>query len=257
MGHAFPVQAELVAVLGGGGHVERLFVAVDAGNLDGRAERRLGDVEAQGQDQVVAVAQEECVRADGDIDIEVAGGTAAQSGVALAREPHLRAVGHAGGNLELEPPIALLASDAAAGLAGMLDHRALALAGLAGRDVDEAAEDVRLSATDLARAAADRAGHALRARLAAGAAADRAVFKPRGAQLFLTAEDGVLKVQLDLDAQVAPADRPGLPPTAKEGVEDVAEAAKVKALEAAPWANAPLEPNWSYLARFSGSESTS
>ena len=116
----------------------------------------------------------------------------------------------------------------------MLDHGALALTGLTGRDVDEAPEDVALGAPHFAGAAADGAGDALSARLAARATADGAMFESRGANLFLAAEDGLLEIELDLDAQVAATNRAGGAASAKERIKDVAEAAKVEALEAGP-----------------------
>ena len=207
--------------------------SVERGNLDRRAERRLGHVEAQRQQQVVAVALEHLVRPHAQIDVEIARRTAAQPGVALAREPHLRAIGHAGGDVHLQPAVALLATDAAAGVAGMLDHRAFALAGLAGRYVDEATEDVALHPPHLAGAVADRTGGALRPRLGPAPAADRAMFQPRGANLLLRAEDRLGEVEFDLNPQIAAAHRPGRPAPAEEGVEDIAEAAEVEALEAA------------------------
>src|SRR5262249_24547368 len=82
--HAFAAQRDHPAMLGAGRDADLLAAAVDDRNLELGAERRLGDVDRQGADDVDALALKELVRLDLEDDVEVAGGAAARAGLAPA-----------------------------------------------------------------------------------------------------------------------------------------------------------------------------
>ena len=90
--HALALEAELLAALAALGHLHARLLAVDGGNFDLPAQRRRGHRDRHAAEDVGAVALEELVRLDRQEDVEIAGRSAAQAGLALAGQPYLGAV---------------------------------------------------------------------------------------------------------------------------------------------------------------------
>src|SRR3990172_1309823 len=178
VGHSLAPQDKDAAGLGAGRHLERVRLAVQRGHLRLAAQGGLRQVQLQIVDQVVLVALELRVRPHGDADVEVAGPAAVGADVALAGEPHLRAVADAGGDLDQELAGLPLASGALAVLAGVGDDPALAPALGTGGDVDELTEEVARYPLHVAAAVAGGAAGGLRPRLRAGAGAAGAGLVP-------------------------------------------------------------------------------
>src|SRR5205823_243469 len=107
-----------------------------------------------------------------------------------------------------------------------------AVAAIAGRHVDELAEDGLLDAADLAGAAAGWAAHGRLARLGAVAAADQAGLPAGDFQFFLAAEDSLLEGQVQSRTQVGaplwPAPRGR---AAEEAFEEIADVSKGEPLD--------------------------
>ena len=80
---------------------------------------------------VRALALEQRMAAHRQEDIEIARRSAARAGLAFAREADARAVLDAGGNVDLERLVLARAALAGTGAAGLVDHLARAVAGVA------------------------------------------------------------------------------------------------------------------------------
>ncbi len=200
---ALGAQPELVAGLGACRDGDAGAPAVDAGHLDMPAEGRLRHAQGHADEDVRTLALEDRVRAQRDVDIEVAGGRAAQAGLALAGQADAGAVLDAGRDGDVERALALHAPRPLADLAGVLDDAPGPAAGGAGAlDQEEA-----LLRADLSRALAARAG--LRAggggTLGPGALARLAGDRGGDADIGLRTGEGFLEADLDLGAQVGPA----------------------------------------------------
>src|SRR5579859_5801742 len=235
MRHASVLQLEDAARLRAGGNPQWRRT-VDCGNRQLVAQRRLGDVDRQVEDDIVLVALEDLVRLHLHQHVEIAGRAALRARLTLAGETQLLAVVHARGHAHLQLARLALAARAAALLAGVGDHAPLAVAAVAGGDVDELAEDALLHAAHLAAAVAAGAAFGLAARFGADAAAEGALLGAADLDLLLRAEDRLFEGQGQVVAQVGAALRaaPLAGGAAEEGVEDVAEAAEIaEALEAA------------------------
>src|SRR5215213_2453759 len=91
VGHALAAEAELLTRLRAVGQFEgdRTVQGVD---LDLVAEHRLGDIDADLQANLLALAGEVLVRLDPNLDVEVARLTALRAGLALTAEPQRRAL---------------------------------------------------------------------------------------------------------------------------------------------------------------------
>ena len=215
--------------------VELDLAPLERRHAHGDAERRLRDVERELVEDVVADALEVLVRAHRDLHVEMPGGTAVAPGAAAAREADLRPVVDAGGDADAPPRLPAALAATAAGGAGIGDDAALAAAARTGGDVHELPEERPLHPAELARAVALGAGGEIAPRALAGRAAVAAGLDAVVGELALDAEDRLLEVELELEAQVGAAlrrlalrRRP-----AEEGVEDVAEAGEaLEALEA-------------------------
>src|SRR5215469_7692693 len=85
--YAFVPQPEHAAGLGLRRNLQR-DIALERGHVHGPAERRSGKADRHLTAEVHAVALENRVLANLDLDVQVAGGSAVASGLALAREPH-------------------------------------------------------------------------------------------------------------------------------------------------------------------------
>src|SRR5437762_3475903 len=129
--------------------------------MDFSAKRRGGEGDRHVAMQVAAFALENGVLLDVDDDIEIARGTAAHAGFAVAAGAEPRAVLDASGDFQFDARGFFDPTFAATGAAGFLDRAAGALAGRAClRDLEKSARD-----DDLAAAAAGIARDGLRAGL--------------------------------------------------------------------------------------------
>src|SRR6185312_5570324 len=225
-GHALAAQAELVAALRAGGHVDLGAGAIDGRYLDGAAERRGRHGDRHAAMDVGAVALEDAVRLDREEDVKVARRAAAHAGLALAGQADARAVLDAGRNVDGQRLLLAHAALAAAVPARILDDAAGAVAGGAGAlDGEEA-----LLRPDAAGAVAGRAVDRLRARRRTAPAAGVARRQRRHAHIRLLALEGLLERDFEIVAQVVAAGVGALPaPAAHELaehlVEDVGKAA--------------------------------
>src|SRR5688572_26990752 len=214
---ALAAQAERLAALGLGRDLD-LGRAVERGDLDLPAQRRLGEADRHLAVQVVPVSLEDAVLLEVDHHVEVAGGAPVHAGLPLAGQADAVALVHAGGDLHLQGLVLLDAAGPAAGRAGVGDHLAAAVAGGAGLlDGEEA-----LRQAHRARAVAGLALLGLGARLGARAVAGLAGLHGRDADLGLGAARGLLERDLEVVAQVRAAEDGGAPARAR-AAEDVAE----------------------------------
>src|SRR5699024_12250682 len=92
-----PLEGDLLAGLGAGAHVE-VLVPVEGLQRDGRAEGGGGHGHGDGGDEVVAVAVEDVVVGDAQLDEQVAGGTAGLADLPLAAQLDPGAVLDTGGD---------------------------------------------------------------------------------------------------------------------------------------------------------------
>src|SRR5262249_31093794 len=135
--------------------------------LQRRAQGRLGDVELALGDEIVLAALETRVGLDPHEDVQVAGHSAAYSGLALAGHAQRRPVVDARRNLHGELGLLAHPAGAAAVLAGLLDDLAFAAAfGTSLRHGEEALGELDAAAAAAALAALER-----RARFGAAALA--------------------------------------------------------------------------------------
>src|SRR4051794_7519481 len=217
---------------------------VEGRDLDLGALQRLGDRERHLDLDVVALAGEDRRALDVHDHEQVAGRAAVRPRLALAGEPDLAALLHAGGDVG---PVALGGAQPALAVAGgarVLDDRARAVAALAGLGDGEQPLALRLDAAALAARAHLRA----RARLGARAVARAAALGRRDDDRNLGAIDRLGERDLRLDLEVAaglgPRPAPATPAAtaaatrpaalaAEQVGQDVAEAARVEAAEAA------------------------
>ena len=178
--------------------------------------------------QVVAVADIGGIRVDPDFDVEVPGRATGGAGLALAGELDAGAGGNTGGDLHRQGPAAADPALAGALVARVLDDRAEALAGAAGRRRHDLAEDGADSPLDLAAAAADVTPFRMAPGTAAGAVAGGAGDGGVDFNLLVYAENGIAEVDPHADqgilAAAYPRRRTGLSAAgAEEGLEDVLE----------------------------------
>ena len=175
--HALALQAELLAGLGPFLNGDAGFLAVDGRHFDFAAKACHRHGNRHLAEKIGAVALEKFMGADGEENIKIAGGAAAQTRLALIGKPDAGAVFHALRNIDREIAFlgdAALAAAAAAGIgnnlaaalaggagalhreeAGLRTHRACALAGGAGFGAGAG-----LGAGAFAGFAGDRSGHA-------------------------------------------------------------------------------------------------
>src|SRR5690606_5022672 len=225
--HAGAALAQLLARLDAGRDVDRMSLAVEAGDLDCAAERGGGEADRRAGEQRGALALEHRVRLDVDEDVEVARRRAVRAGLALARQADAGAVVDPRGDFDRQRLDLVHPSLAAAGAARLLDDFAVAVAvGARLLDHEEALlrADLALPAAQLAAA---RRGTRLGARATARLAGDRNL----DLDLAGAAVERVLELDLQVVAQVGSAARSrastaeGAP---ENGLEDVAEAAEIR-----------------------------
>src|SRR6185436_11331482 len=197
---ALATQALDRAGLGPARHAQ-LLGPVQRRHLDVRAADRLGDRDRHFDLEVVALAPEHRRLLDARDHVEIAGGAAAQAGLALAGQPDPRALLDAGGDVDLVLLEVAHPALAVAGVAGMLDDRPRAAALVARAGDREQALALGLDAA----AVADRADDRRRARLGAGAAAGRAGRVRGDGDRDLRALDRLVEGERHRRLQVAPA----------------------------------------------------
>src|SRR6185503_725211 len=166
--------------------------------------------------------------AKSDQHVEIAGGSAAQAGLALAGDPELLPVVDPRGDVERKLVVTALATLAAASRAQRIDCLARAATPWARRHVHKASEHRLLDLTHLAAPIAGAAGRDLRAGLRAAALAALARLEPRDADRARAALHRVDELDLDLHAQVGAAHRSPRLASAelatKERLEEIADA---------------------------------
>src|SRR5690606_31310465 len=171
---ALAAQTEGLAVLGALRDVD-LGLAAQGRHLDAATQRRRGQRHGHRAVQVVAVALEDLVLLDADLDVEVAGRAAIGARLAVAGRADAHAFVDARRDLDFQRLGLLDAALAMAGRAGLGDD--LAGAGAVRTGLLHAEET--LAHVHRARAIAGRAGLGTGAGLGAGAVADVA-FVPGG-----------------------------------------------------------------------------
>src|SRR5215218_8377986 len=223
-GHAPAPDPEDAAVLGAGWNLDR-HRTVESRDLEFGPQGSLGEGHGHGDGEVLAAAPEQRVRGDPHLDDQVAGGRPGLAGLALAAEPDGGAVVDSRGDPDPQLAGADLAAGAVAGRAGVVDHRAAALAGRARAGEPEQALVAGDRAPAVAGRAGPRQGAGLGSRPHAGVAGRRAAELQRDggpAHRLLEAEG-----DLALDVAAAPGRRLGRPAAPEEVAEQVAEAAQV------------------------------
>src|SRR5258708_3253186 len=196
--------------------------ALERGDLDLPAERRLREADRHLAVQIVPVALEDPVGLEVDHSVEIARRTAIHAGLALAGQADAIALIDARGNLHRQGLVLLDAPGAAAGRAGVGHHLAGAVAG--GTRLLDREEALRQPHRP--RAVAGVAGLGLRAGLRAGALAGLARFHRGDADLGRGAPRGLLEGDLQVVAQVGAAEDGGTAAAlaaAENVAEDVAE----------------------------------
>src|SRR5665647_3412545 len=196
--HSLTGQTETAPGLGSGRDLDLGLAAIDRRHCDLAAERRRHHRDRHPAVQVGAVALIELMRLQRQENIKVARRSAAHAGLALAGEPDAGAVLDTGRDVDRQHALARNASGALAGVAGVVDDLAAALARGAG--ALEREEALRMA--DLAGAAAGGAGLRLAAGLGAGARADFAGDRRRNANLGVLALEGFLEGDFHIVAQV-------------------------------------------------------
>ena len=154
--------------------------------------------------------------------VQIAGRPAVVARLPLASDAQARAVVDAGGTLHRDLLLLAHAAGAAARRARILDHLPGAAALRAGPlDGEEA-----LGVAHLSAAGAAAAGHRLRARLGAAAVARGALHHARHVQGDVLAEDRLLELDGQVEADVVAA-RGARAAAAARGAEEIAEAEEV------------------------------
>src|SRR3954470_15543438 len=228
--HALAADAQRAGRLGAGLDLDGLL-AVQRLDRQPGAERRGGHREGDAAVQVVALAGVDVVRAFVDLDVEVAGGSAARADLALLGQADAHAVLDAGRDLDGERAAGADPAVAGAGGTGVRDDRAVALADLAGPRRDDLAEEGALHGLDLAAPAAGLAGGQVGAGGRAGAGALGAQHRGVDGDRRLDAEGGLDQVQFEAQDGVGARAGAGTRPPgtaaggrAEERVHDVLEA---------------------------------
>src|SRR5688572_229096 len=199
-----------------------LRLAVERGNLDFAAERRGCEADRHFAMQVGAFALEDRMRLELDDDVEIAVRPAVHARFAFPRKADAVVLVDAGRNLHRQRLVLEHATDAFAGLAGIGDHLAGAVAGRTRLlDREETLRDAHLASP-----AAARARLRLRAGLRSVAVARRALLERGDADLRFGAARRLLERKLEVVAQVGAAEHAVAAPAStlpEDLAEDVAE----------------------------------
>ena len=197
---ALAAQPEGLAVLRALGQFD-LGLAIERGHMDLPAQRRRDHAHRCGAVQVIAIALEDLMWLDPDLDVQVARRAAVGAGLAVASRTNTHAFVDAGRDLDLERLVLLDAALAMTGHARLGDHLAHATAGRAGLlDAEET-----LAHRDRTGAVASAAHLRAGARLGAGAVAGVAGFVGGNAYLRFLASGAVLERDLHRVRQVVAA----------------------------------------------------
>ena len=235
----------------------QLHGAVQCGHLDLCAESRLRVADLLIEQDGGAVTLEAGMGPHDDGDQQVARRAAVHAGVALAAEGDRLPVVYAGRDGDVDLLLLAHAAESSAGLAGLVDDLAGALALGAGCGALRHAERRALGGAHLAAALAVGADLGGGPRGAAGAVAFGALFHLADGDVLLAAEGGLLEADVHGNAEVlAPARGVGVGPrgaaaeaeAAEQVAEDVAEVSEsAEAIEAATEAGVGIEGRMAVL----------
>jgi hypothetical protein len=215
---ALAAQSEYLAGLGFGGNFDG-GVAVQGGNVDFATQGRRDERDGHLAMQIVVVPLEDLMGLEVDLDVEIAGRPAVDTGFALAGQTDAVTVVHTGGNPHGQGLVLLDAAFAVAMGAGVGDDPAAAVAT---RTSLLDGEETLLHA-HLAMATAGRAGYRLGARLGAGTVAMLALGQDGNADLGFGAARGLFQADFQVVTEIgAPVDM-GAAPAAAASAEHVAE----------------------------------
>src|SRR5512132_2735766 len=197
---------------------------VQGGNVDVRAQGRLGKGDGEREGEVAALPSEQLVRRDVHDDVQIAGRPARGSGLAAAREPDPGSVSHAGGDLHLETASRPDAARASARRARVLHDATGTPAPRAGlRHLEEPLVDA-----DRSQATALGTGDGRRPRLSARPPAGWTWRGPLDAHRNRGPTHGLVEGDPNLRLEVGAACGPPLPPApAGEHAEQVPQVADV------------------------------
>ena len=201
VGNAAPSDAQFLAALRALGNLEA-DRAVDAGNVNLRAQGGLREADGNDAVEVVADALEEVVRADGENDVKIALGTAGAAGIALARVADARALFNAAsGTLTLS----LNSAEARPSPRQTVQGSEMTVAGATAGDAGAGHGEESLLVADLSAAMTVAAG----CRSAAGGAADTftggAGVEAAEVDFGFGAENGILEIDGQVVAEIVAA----------------------------------------------------
>ena len=217
-------QPESLAVLSTLGQID-LGLATQGRNFHGPTQRSGGQANRHGAVQVIAIALEDLVRLDPDLDVQVARRPTVGAGLAVAARTNAHAFVDAGRHLDFQRLVLLDLALATASRAGLGNDLAGAMAMRAGLlDAEEP-----LAHVHRASAVAGRTDFGTRSGLRAVALAGFATLVRRNADLRFLARRSLFERDLHRVAQVAAtkhllaARAASLPRTATTTAEDVTE----------------------------------
>src|ERR1035441_1354774 len=195
--HTFVLYPKRGPGLGALGNFQDMF-AIERGDGNLRAQRRLRERNWNGAIQVFAFTLEERMLLGVQYDVEIAGRSAVKTGLALARVEHARPFLDPRGNAHRDRALVRNASLASTLGAGIDDQFARALAGAAGARYGKEA----LLIAHLPAPRAGGAGNGRFARSHAAAFALVALLEPPDLHLLGDAKHGFLKLEAEIFAQI-------------------------------------------------------
>jgi hypothetical protein len=243
VGNAPPPQPDHMPRLGPRRDLHQLL-SLQGGDRDAIPQSRLGHVDGHLDDQVIPPTPEVGMRLDFDLDVKVARRPAVLPRLPLPGDADLHPVVHAGRDADGEATTGEHAPFPAALPAWGGDHLAGPLAGRAGGDLDERAQEGLAHPPHLADAAAGRAAGRAGPGLRAVPPAARAWLVADDLHILLHAPGGLFERQRDLGLKVRTA--PGRPPCpradpeSEEILEEIGEEVReIRRLRAQP---PPFQP---------------
>src|SRR6266404_14532 len=220
-GHPLRLESELMTRLGPWRYGDPRPAAVHCRHLDRAAERCGRDRDRHATEYVRAVPLKNAMRRDGNEDVEIARGSAADPDLALTRQTDAGAVLDTGWNADRQCLFAAGATLAGASPARIIDDPSSPLAcGAGSLDRKEALLDARTPT-----AVTGRTGDRLGASLGAAALALLAGNEGLHPNCRLLATEAVFERDLEIIPKIAAATRPSLaaPPAAHELAEHLVE----------------------------------
>ena len=222
VGHAASTHAHVAAVLRALGNLD-VHRSVDARNLELGAQRRLRKANRNHALQVVAMALEKVMRTHRQHNVQVALDAARAPGVAFSCVADAGSILNAWRHLHVQTDLLGGARLSAARRAWIADH----LAGPAARSACPRNREESLLIAQLSASLALRAHGRSASRSAAAPLARTADFEPADLYFSFGAEEGVLKVDRQIETQIVAAMLPRRPLSAaahrKHLAEQVAE----------------------------------